>query len=296
MNMKTADNKYCFAAKFLVAFVYLLILLTEMALVPRSVSLVFNSDATTGAQNINSTLSAFEVTLNDPLSVPRDAVECTAAITNAAIWNTAYNISASFNNNKLRFTTSVAPAGVKTLTIADGLYSVAGLNAAISTLLINLTLPGTLITISGDDATGKSIVNLSTAGDSIDFTFLNSVREVLGFNSAVITAPSAGYSFFSDNVAQFNRINSWVIASNLVPEGISVDNRTRGIIGQINIVAKVGKQDSYSPQNLTSFDASSLVGASRTNLRFELLDQNLRAVSMPDTFQFTVKISWYMRV
>ena len=81
-----------------------------------------------------------------------------------------------------------------------------------------------------------------------------------------------------------------------MPEGISVNNRTRGIIGQVNIVAKVGKQDSYSPQNLTSFDASALVGESRTNLRFELLDQNLRTVSMPDFFQFTLRISWYMRV
>ena len=267
-----------------------------MSLIKKSVSLVFNSDAKAGAQNISADLSSFDITLNDPLSVPRDAVECSAAIISASIWNTAYNISASFNNNKLRFTTSVAPAGVKTLTIADGLYSVVGLNTAISTLLINLTLPGNLITISGDDATGKSIVNLLTSGDSIDFTFPNSVREVLGFNSAVITAPSAGFSFFSDSVAQFNRINSWVIASNLVPGGISVNNRTRGIIGQINIVAKPGRQDSYMPTNLTSFDANSLIGASRTNLRFELLDQNLRTVAMPDTYQFTLRILCYMRV
>ena len=270
--------------------------LVAMSLIKKSVSLVFNSDAKAGAQNISADLSSFDITLNDPLSIPRDAVECSAAITSANIWNTVFNISASFNNNKLRFTTSAAPAGVKTLTIADGLYSVAGLNTAISTLLINLTLPGNLITISGDDATGKTILNLLTAGDSIDFTFPNSVREVLGFNSAVITAPSAGFSFFSDSVAQFNRINSWVIASNLVPGGISVNNRMRGIIGQINIVAKPGRQDSYMPTNLTSFDANSLVGASRTNLRFELLDQNLRTVAMPDTYSLTLKTSWYMRV
>ena len=69
-----------------------------------------------------------------------------------------------------------------------------------------------------------------------------------------------------------------------------------GLIGQINIAAKVGKQDNYMPNNLTSFDASALVGAARTNLRFELLDQNLREVSMPDTFTFTLRISWYVRV
>lgn len=267
-----------------------------MSLIKQSMSMVFNSDPDAGAQNVSDGKSAFEVTLDDPLAIPRNALGCTAAITNASVWNTAYNISASFGNNKLRFTTSVAPAGSYTLTLADGLYSVVGLNTAISALLINLTLPGTLITVSGDAATGRSIVNLSTSGDSIDFTFANSIREVMGFNSAVITAPSAAYSFFSDNVAEFNRINSWVIASNLVPNGIPVNSRTKGIIGQINIAAIVGKQDNYMPNNLTSFDASSLIGASLTNLRFELLDQNLREVTVPDTFSFTLRISWYVRV
>lgn len=275
----------------------LVIIVNRMSLIKKSVSLVFNSDPSTGAQNLSETKSAFEVTLNDPLSVPWNALECTAAITNASVWNTAYNISESFLNNKLAFTTSVAPANTYVLTIEDGLYSVAGLNAAISALLINLTLPGNLITVSGDDATQKSILNILTAGDSIDFTYPNSIREVLGFDSAVITAPSAGYSFFSDNVAQFNRINNFVIASNLVPSGISVNNRTRGIIGQINIgTTTPGRQVSYSPFNLTVFDATNLVGASRTNLRFELLDQNLREVNMPDFYQFTIRISYYVRV
>ena len=157
-----------------------------MSLIPKSVSLVFNSDPTSGAQNLS-------VTLDDPLHVPRDALDCTAAITNAAIWNTAYNISAAFGNNKLRCTTSVAPAGSYTLTIADGLYSVLALNNAISVLLTNLTLPANLITISGDEATGKSIVNLLTNADSIDFTFANSVNLVLGFNAAVKTDPSVNY-------------------------------------------------------------------------------------------------------
>ncbi len=219
-----------------------------MSLIQKSVSLVFNSDAQAGAQNINATKSSFEVTLDDPLHVPMGALECTAAITSASIWNSSANISSLFNNNRLRFTTSIAPAGSYSLTIADGLYSVIALNNAISVLLTNLTLPANLITISGDEATGKSIVNLLTNGDSIDFTWLNSVNTVLGFNAAVITAPSANFSFFSNNVAMFNRINSFVISSTLVPGGISVNNRSRGIIGQINIDAKPGKQVNYSPQ------------------------------------------------
>jgi hypothetical protein len=267
-----------------------------MSLIKKSVSLVFNSDSAAGAENISDDNSAFEVTLDDPLAIPQNAIECSAAIISGSFWNTAYNISDSFGNNKLRFTTTAEPAGTYTLTIADGLYSVAGLNTAISTLLTNLTLPANLITISGDDATQRSIVHILTDGDSIDFTYAGSIREVLGFNSAVITAPSANYSFFSDNVAEFNRINNFVIASNLVPAGIPVNNRTRGIIGQIGIDAKPGRQVNYAPTNLTSFDASALVGNRRTQLRFQLLDQNLRPVNTPDNYNFTLKISWYMKV
>src|SRR5690606_30518446 len=104
------------------------------------------------------------------------------------------------------------------------------LNAYLSSQFLNLGLPANLITISGDAATQRSIITFLTSGDSIDFTIVNGVREVLGFNSAVITAPSANYSFFSDNVAAFNRINSFLLASNIVAQGIP----TRGIIGSGN--------------------------------------------------------------
>ena len=124
-----------------------------MSLIKQSVSLVFNSDPTAGAQNVSDGKSAFEVTLDDPLEIPQNAMGCTAAITNAAIWNTAFNISASFSNNKLRFTTSVAPAGSYTLTIEDGLYSVAGLNSFLSSQFVNLTLPANLISIGGNSHT-----------------------------------------------------------------------------------------------------------------------------------------------
>ena len=58
--------------------------------------------------------------------------------------------------------------------------------------------------------------------DGIDFTFANSVNTVLGFAATVITAPSASFSFFSTNTASFNRVNSYIIASNLVSAGIPV--------------------------------------------------------------------------
>ena len=89
-----------------------------------------------------------------------------------------------------------------------------------------------------------------TLGDSIDFTIAGSVREVLGFNSAVITAPSANFSFYSNSVANFNRVNSFIIASNLVSEGIPVNNQSRGIISSVSNNKPPESQVTYSPQNV----------------------------------------------
>ncbi len=129
----------------------------------------------------------------------------------SSVWNTSPNIAAEFNNNVFKFTTSEAPADTYTWTIPDGLYSLAGLNSYFASQFTNLGLPSNLITLSGDSATQKSIVTFLTSGDSVDFTVANSVREVLGFNSVVITAPSSNYSFYSNNEAEFNRINSYGI-------------------------------------------------------------------------------------
>ena len=229
-------------------------------LLKRSVNFIFNSDPTSGSQNLSADGSSFQVSLNTPISIPKGAVDAQAGVLQAAVWNTAANISADFESNQFPFTTSVAPAGTFPFTIPDGLYSLSGLNSYFSSQFGNLGLPSNLISLSGDSATQKSILTFLTNGDDADFTIANSVREVLGFNSAVITAPSAGYSFFSDNVAQFNRVNSYIIASNLVSQGIPVSSQSRGIIATIPISAVPGSQVNYAPQNVLWFDATELIG------------------------------------
>jgi hypothetical protein len=261
-------------------------------LLKRSFSIIFNSDPDTGAENVSEDGNEFQVTLNKSIMIPPNAVDCQAGVIQASIWNTSPNVAVDFTNNSFRFTTSVAPANTYTLTIPDGLYSVAGLNSYLSGQFVNLGLPSNLMSISGNEATQKSVVTILTSGDSVDFTIVNSVRTVLGFNSAVITAPSANYSFFSDNVAAFNRVNNFVIASNFVSQGIPFNSRSAGIISIVPIDKDPGSQISYSPQNVVWFDARDLIGNPRSNLQFRLLDQNLRPVIVVDPFSFTLAIKY----
>ncbi len=261
-------------------------------LLTQSIPCIVNSDPTAGAENVSADGSTFQITLYNPISIPRGCVDCKAGVISSSIWNTSYNIAAAYSNNQFRFTTTSAPAGTYTWTIPDGLYSVAGLNGYLSAQFVNTGLPANLITISGDAATQKSIITFLTSGDSIDFTIANTIREVLGFNAAVITAPSANYSFYSDNVAQFNRINSFIISSNLVSQGIPVNSNSQGIIATVPITAPPGSQITYTPQNVAWFSAKELIGQNKLNMRFSLLDQNLRPVQVVDPYSFTLIIEY----
>lgn len=246
------------------------------AILQKNVSFIFNSDPAAGAQNVSADGSSFQVTLNSPLKIPKDAINVQMGLIQSSIWNTSPNIAASFNNNNFTFTTSVAPAGTHSITIPDGLYSVQALNSYLSSQFVNLGYPANLITIGGNDSTGQSTATFLTNGDSINFTVPTSVAPLLGFNAAVITAPSANYTFFSNNPATFNRVNSYIIYSNIVANGIQVNSNPTGVIGTVPINVQPGSQINYSPQNVVWFSPDELIGASKGNLTFQLLDQNLR--------------------
>lgn len=261
-------------------------------LLEKQFSFIFNSDPASGSQSLSADGSSFQVTLDRPLSIPRSAVGALGGVVQASIWNTSPNIAAAFNNNIFQFTTAQAPAGTYTLTIPDGLYSVDGLNTFISAQLVNLGLPASLFTIGGDYSTQKTLLTIELKGDDVDFTVPNSVNAVLGFNAEVLTAPSANYSFYSENTAAFNRVNSFVLASNFVSQGIPVNDQSRGIIASVPINVAPGSQIAFNPQNVVWFDASELIGSSKLNMTFRLLNQNLVAAPAVDFWSFVMVIKY----
>ena len=262
-------------------------------LIPREHSFIFSSDSDNGADNVSLDGSSFSVVLSTSLQIPKAAMYCYLSVTQANIWNTSPNISSDFANNQFEFTTTdVGNPGTHTLTISDGLYSVAALNGFLSTSFTNLSLPANLITLTGDSATGKSVLTFLTAGDSVDFTINDSVREVLGFSSRIspVAPQIAGYSDYSDNVASFNRVNSYIITSNIVSNGIPLNGGGGGIIASVPIDVAPGSQIAYSPDNPISIDASELIGHSKLNLNFQLRDQ-LRRLTPTSNETWSVVVS-----
>lgn len=244
-------------------------------LVEKQISYIFNSDPASGSVNLSSDGSVFSVVLNTAISIPRGAVSALGGVVQANIWNTSPNISPAFNNNVFTFTTLTSPAGTYTINIPAGLYSVDALNTYLSSQFVNIGLSPALISIGGDYATQLTILTIQSSGDSVDFTVPNSVRTVLGFNSEVLTAPSANYTFYSEEEAAFNRNNSYIIAGNFVAQGIPVNNQSAGIVATVPISVEPGSQIPYNPQNVVWFDCTELIGYSKLNMTFRLLNQSL---------------------
>ena len=119
--------------------------------------------------------------------------------------------------------------------------------------------------------------------------------DVLGFNSRLspATVSTTGISDNSDNIAKFNRINSYFIRSSMLENGMTINNYGGGLIGNVLITEKPGSQINYQPVNPITINAENLIGKSIRNISFDLLDDSFRNVDTNgELWSFTVSIKY----
>jgi hypothetical protein len=269
-------------------------------------SYIFSSNPENGAVNVTPDGSSFSVQLNSPVTIPAEAVYATLEVVQANVWWTVFNISAANNNNKLYvYTDWVAPDGGVPptgpnfiITIEDGLYGMEELQSVLARELSNLALPTDLFTLSGDVSTQKTIISFNyDAVISIDFTKPDSFREILGFDSRFVplTPKPAGYIEYSDKIARFNQISSFLMNTDLISNGSPVNNTSIGTIANVLIDVKPGPQINYTPVISTKADASELIGKSKNYFSFRLTDQNRTTVNTNgEYYSLTVVIKYYL--
>ena len=163
---------------------------------------------------------------------------------------------------------------LQTLTFPDGLYSVAALNAQLSLLLVNAGYAADYLTITGDDATQRTVITYGATGIAVDFSGGDTFKDILGFDDVPYPLSTAiGQSVTGQNVANFNTLNSYLVHSDLVSQGIPVNATGASILAQVPISARPGSQIVYQPRNPSRTDLTELIGLPRNSFRIWLTNQ-----------------------
>ena len=252
-------------------------------LVPNQISLIVNSNPADGAKNLSADGSTFQVSYEDGgLQIPADALNVTISVQTANIWFSTPNIFTGVNDKM--YVTGDNTSGVLTnfvLTIPRGLYDLPLLNNAIQLQLENQqakTNPSPLISISADEATAKVNLRFNYANVQVDFNPTDTFRDILGFNAGVYSVATAPQTIPAQNVAKFNTINSYLIHSDLVTNGIRYNNTYNQTIGEVLIDVAPQEQINSQPFNPATSDASDLRGVKRNNVSFWLTDENNKLI------------------
>ena len=262
--------------------------------IPEEISMLVSSDPQAGASNISPDGSYFEVQLQDGLKIPSDALNVNIEVEEASVWWVVPNIITGENNRM--YISGPNTADVLTtfsITIPQGLYDLSGLNQAVLRELENIGAkidPDPLINMTPDEATQKVAIRFNYSTVSIDFTQVDTPREILGFNALTYGPfPTVPTSVLAPNVAQFNQVNYFLLHSDLTNKGIRFNNNYNQTISQILIDVPPGSQITSKPFNPAKISAQELAGTNRTNLRFWLTDDRNRRVNTNGEY-FTARI------
>jgi hypothetical protein len=254
-----------------------------MNFIPVEDTILFSSDPDLGAINRSADGSTFEVQFDNALTIPKDAMNVSLSVEEATVWFTVPNITETNNKLFVFGDDNLGNPQLFNIVIPIGLYDLPGLNNALLLQLENQgakTTPDPLVNLLSDANTQKVIIRFNYANVFIDFSQPNTPREILGFLSQQYGPfPNAPINVIADEVAKFNSVNYFLIGTDLIRQGIRFNNRYAGIVSQVLIDVPPGSQIVSKPFNPPRISANELIGVKRTNIRFSLTDDLLRAVN-----------------
>lgn len=248
--------------------------------VPEEISMIVVSDPNAGAKNLSQDGSYFEISLEDGLKIPKDALNVSITVEESAIWWNIPNIITGVND-KMYITGPNINGDVvlMNLIIPQGLYDLDTLNQTILTALNGAGASEHLIELIANDAAQTVEIKYNYDNVSIDFNKPQTLREMVGFNAEVYGPYTAEHIETSPNVARFNQVNSFLIHSDLTNKGIRFNNTYNQVLSQILIDKAPGKQIVSKPYHPAKIRAQELAGTSRQSLRFWLTDSENRRVN-----------------
>lgn len=237
--------------------------------------------------------------LNEPISIPKEAVYCTLEVVSSTIVNVMPNVSTAYGNNHLSFDHE---AKTYDFVFPDGLYAIPDINAYLAFEFAENGLPADLFTFTGEASTQKVVLKFNYATTQVDFfTVPNSINTLLGFDALLYPqlAPSVGgESFTSQSTANINRITSWVLHCDLVQNGIPTNNVGSNTVAVVPIPAgSVGRTVGWSPYNPLPVNCDHLIGHPVGNITCRLSDQlNRNVETLGEKWSFLIRVRYGIQV
>lgn len=266
-----------------------------MAINEYTIPLLLSSSTATGAYNVTTGRDRYDIALDQEIDIPAAAKRVTVEVESASVWYVQYNISAALQNN--RFYLDVSGDAIYEVELADGLYDLSALAHAINVSLVNQGLASDIITFTADPSTQRVIINFSRAGLRADFTQTNTCRSILGFNAALrpTAYTTAVASVYGDSTAQFNALDYYLIHSDIVSGGISINGKRNSTVARILINTAPGSQIIYAPPNPIRIQSDNLIGRRITNVHSWITDQDNRTLNFNgEEWSYSLLIRYYM--
>lgn len=254
--------------------------------------LLFSSDSRTGAENVSATGGSFSVTLETPISIPREAHNCYITVQEATAWWTIYNIVEDVNDQiEVSYDDG---GGIDTfiLTMEAGLYDLNGLSAEIGRELNAVGFPFDLFVLVPDTASQKTVIQFNYALTQLDLTIARNFAFILGFEERLVPAggQTTGVQYEKgDFQANFNTIDYLTVTSDLVSRGLATNGKFFGVISQLLIDVPPGSQILSTPFNPPEIPCPELIGETRKRITFRLTDNVNRQVNTQGEF-FTCRL------
>jgi hypothetical protein len=255
--------------------------MSKFEIVQRNISLVLDS-GDEGVQLIGpdpNNKSQFNVQFDEPITIPVHAINPTIEVDEAIIYNNEPNfVSISeFKYDGLPYYVPIGNWGLNEL-------------SEFMTFLIR-DLPANStdkIQITGVDAISQVQV-LSTK--NIEFVSTN-FFDVLGF-SATQNPILGGKTTLGDNKAKVNAIDYYLIACDIVSNGIRYNNDYNQIVAQVAITQETGSAIIYAPIQPALIPMDEAKGMIRSRVQARLLNNRLEpANTNGESWSVRLRIKW----
>jgi hypothetical protein len=246
----------------------------------KEISLVFDSGSS-GVQILGpdqNNRAEFSVRFDEPLTLPPHGIDCTLQTDEVIVTNNNPNITEPSD-----FT-----YGVNTYTIPVGLWSVSELEDEMN-FLIGATDKD--IALTGVQAVGKVRIYSKLA---LDFPggLSNQLVTLLGLTIGQLPIP-AGDTIQGNNIAQFDVQDSYVVATDLVSNGIRFNNDFAQVISVVHITTGAGGLIVFTPVQPAIIPTPELLGTIKSRIEMRLLKNDLTPVDTRQTdWSARVRIKW----